>query len=64
MWRGNRHISEIFLLLAGATLLLSLPIVFFTGSFFAWVIGKTFYGIGVLLFLFQNSLQGKTDVWR
>ncbi|TSC56012.1 MAG: hypothetical protein Greene071421_31 [Parcubacteria group bacterium Greene0714_21] len=62
MWYNNRHISEIFLLLAGATLLLSLPFIFFTGSFFAWMVGKIFYGIGVLLFLFQNSLQGKTNV--
>lgn len=50
----RKYAGEMLLVAAGIVLLLSLPIIVLTGSFFMWVIAKAFYAVGVALFVFNK----------
>jgi hypothetical protein len=54
MSQTNKHVGELLLILSGTVLLLSLALIFFTGSFFVWAAVKILYGVGVFLFLFNK----------
>lgn len=54
MESNSKHIGEILLVCFGFTLLLSLPVIVLTGSFFVWVFAKALYVIGVALFVFNR----------